>query len=85
MKVIEIREESHKKLLNDAKKAEMLLCELIESIMDLKEDVKYNERKHYEEYDEDEEDEDEDYESRHHSLKNMRRGRRSMRTNRYTY
>lgn len=84
MKIIEIREESHKKLLSDAKKAEMLLCDLIESIMDLKDDVKYNERKHYEEYDEEED--DEDYESeKHHGLRNMRRGRRSMRTNRYTY
>lgn len=85
MKIIEIREDSHKKILKNAKEAKMIICELIETLKEQCELSKYNKRDRDEDF-EDEEDDDEMEEIRYRGGSyNMRRNSRSSRGGRYSY
>ena len=82
MKIIEIREESHNKMLKDAKKAEMLICELVDYLTEQYEKYKYD-KFDEPEYRNDMEDEEFEYRG---NMRSMRGGYRSQRrSGRYSY
>lgn len=92
MKVIEVSENSHKKIVKTAKEAKMIMCELLESLMEQCDHYKES----YDEYEDEEYPEYEEegeimhrgsYGRREGSSMGMRRGRRGSysRRGRYAY
>lgn len=79
MRILEIHEESQNKVMRDAKKAKLVMCELFEDLMDMFENAKYEHEDEY--YEPEYRYEDEMKSGRHERMRNMRR----MRGGRYSY